>query len=153
MPMHDTPRTKVRKNTIIDCLPYFSIYMLVSPSPIMDPKVLHPAIQRAKLMQSSWFRKYIRQAAILLKVTRYMPVAEETFGGTPIDNSKGLNMDPPPSPSAPATQPPANAKKRTSQSVLPSNLKSLSTKFVLLNFFLSVCSLATILHASRTTQP
>jgi hypothetical protein len=40
----------------------------------------------------------------------YMPVAELTCGGTPILKSSGLNMLPPPIPSAPDTQPPISEK-------------------------------------------
>ena len=114
--------------------------MFVKPSPIIEPMVLQPAIQRAKGMHSSLFKKYIKQAAILLKVTRYIPVADETFGGTPIESNKGLKIEPPPSPRAPATQPPAKAKNNISQRVFPSNLRSLSTKLMLLNFFFKICS-------------
>jgi hypothetical protein len=37
---------------------------------------------------------------------RYIPVAELTFGGTPIDIKYGLKITPPPRPNAPATNPP-----------------------------------------------
>ena len=126
--------------------------MFVRNKPITDPNVLHAAIQIAKLMHSSPERKYIKQAQILLNVTRYIPVADDTFGGTPIESSRGLKIDPPPSPSAPATQPPIKAKNSTIQSVFPSNFKSLSTRLIFWNFFLSICSLATNLQAKRTTQ-
>lgn len=83
----------------------------------------------------------------MLKVTRYIPVAEETLGGTPIEISRGLKMEPPPRPRAPATQPPRNANPKTLVKVYPSNLKSLSTKLIDPYFFLSACSLATPLVA------
>lgn len=43
---------------------------------------------------------------ILEKVIRYAPVAEATLGGIPKVNKIGLNTTPPPSPKAPATNPP-----------------------------------------------
>ena len=49
--------------------------------------------------------KMVLEAAVEYKM-RYIPVEEDTEGGTPIERSKGLNMTPPPSPRAPDTQPP-----------------------------------------------
>jgi hypothetical protein len=43
---------------------------------------------------------------ILEKVIRYAPEAEATLGGIPKVNKIGLNTTPPPSPKAPATNPP-----------------------------------------------
>ena len=40
----------------------------------------------------------------------YIPVAPDTEGGTPKLKSKGLNIAPPPNPSAPDTHPPRKAK-------------------------------------------
>jgi len=44
------------------------------------------------------------------KRTMYMPVAEATVGGTPIDRSKGWKMMLPPRPRAPAMRPPQKEK-------------------------------------------
>ena len=41
-------------------------------------------------MLSKPFRKYIVTETIVLKVTIYRPVAEETFGGIPIASRAGL---------------------------------------------------------------
>lgn len=74
----------------------------------------------------------------------YIPVDEETEGGTPILNSKGLKMTPPPRPSAPDTQPPINAKKTNLNILEPSNLISPSTSpdpYLIFNY----CSLLTCL--------
>ena len=60
-------------------------------------------------------------AEIFEKVIKYMPVADETFGGTPIDNRSGLKIVPPPNPRAPATQPPANPKISTLTRTCPKN--------------------------------
>ena len=38
----------------------------------------------------------------------YIPVADDTEGGTPILNNTGLKIAPPPSPRAPETHPPRN---------------------------------------------
>lgn len=40
----------------------------------------------------------------------YMPVEDDTDGGTPILRSRGLKMTPPPRPRAPETHPPIKAK-------------------------------------------
>lgn len=93
----------------------------------------------------------MRHAAILEKVIRYMPVAEETFGGTPICKRRGLKMTPPPSPRAPATQPPPNPKQRTFTRTLPWNKRSLGTILIFPYLILSAYSLAEILTAKMTT--
>jgi len=87
------------------------------------------------------------QVAILEKVIMYMPVADETLGGTPIANKSGLKMTPPPRPRAPATQPPKKPSPRTFLRILPWNTKSLSTKLISPYFFLSAYSLLVILTA------
>jgi len=56
---------------------------------------------------------YRKEVAILEKAIRYMPVAEDTFGGTPKLSNSGLKITPPPSPSAPATHPPPKPRPRT----------------------------------------
>ena len=52
-------------------------------------------------------------------------MAVDTFGGTPIYKSIGLNITPPPRPRAPATIPPNNPKSTTFNYVLLSKIKSL----------------------------
>ena len=61
---------------------------------------------------------------------RYKPVAVDTFGGTPIYKSIGLNKTPPPRPRAPAIIPPNNPKSTTFNDVLLSKIKSLLQIFI-----------------------
>jgi len=61
----------------------------------------------------------MRHAAIFEKVIKYIPVAEETFGGTPICKRRGLKITPPPNPRAPATQPPPKPKHSTLKRIFP----------------------------------
>ncbi len=84
----------------------------------------------------------------MLKVTRYIPVAEDTFGGTPIEIKSGLKMEPPPRPRAPATQPPRKDNVRTLKRVLPLNLRSLSTRLMEPYLYLRAYSAATVVQAT-----
>lgn len=79
-----------------------------------------------------------------------MPVAEETFGGTPIASRRGLKMTPPPSPSAPATHPPPKPRHRTFLRTLPLNIKSLSARLIPPYFSLRAYSAATFLQEIKT---
>lgn len=76
------------------------------------------------------------QVAILENVIIYIPVAEETLGGTPRLINSGLKITPPPRPSAPATHPPPNPRARTILKVLPSNIKSFLDRLTLSNSLL-----------------
>lgn len=58
----------------------------------------------------------------------YIPVAEATLGGTPMLRSRGLKIEPPPSPSAPETQPPKKEKVRSFVRVEPCKSMSDSLK-------------------------
>jgi hypothetical protein len=58
-----------------------------------------------------------------------MPVAAATLGVTPRESKAGLYMEPPPSPKAPATQPPPNPMIKSKNRFRPSNITSPSTKF------------------------
>ena len=49
----------------------------------------------------------------------YIPVDDETEGGTPILRSIGLKIAPPPSPKAPDTHPPMNPNITSLTKVLP----------------------------------
>lgn len=80
------------------------------------------------------------QVAIFENVIIYIPVADETFGGTPIANRRGLNITPPPRPRAPATHPPKKPKHKTFLRTFPSKTRSLSAKLTLPYFFLSAYS-------------
>ena len=48
----------------------------------------------------------------------YIPVADDTYGGTPKLKSNGLKTDPPPIPRAPEIQPPRNEKNNNLKSLL-----------------------------------
>ena len=50
--------------------------------------------------------QFMKHELIELNITMYIPVAPDTFGCTPSAKRHGLNMQPPPIPSAPDTQPP-----------------------------------------------
>lgn len=67
----------------------------------------------------------------------YIPVAEETFGGTPRLIKSGLKITPPPRPRAPATQPPPKPRASTILKTLPSKMRSLLVRLTLLYSFLS----------------
>ena len=54
-----------------------------------------------------------------LKITKYIPVLAATFGLTPSARSDGLQIEAPPSPSAPATQPPPNPMQINLTKLLP----------------------------------
>jgi hypothetical protein len=95
------------------------------------------------------------QVAILENVIMYMPVAEDTLGGTPIANRRGLKITPPPSPRAPATHPPKKPRVRTFLSVLPSNTKSLLDRLIFpyfcFNFYCFETSLTAIMTIDTIT--
>lgn len=55
---------------------------------------------------------------------RYDPVAEDTLGGIPSYKRIGLNTTPPPSPNAPATNPPKNPSITSLTSTIPTGLIS-----------------------------
>jgi hypothetical protein len=55
----------------------------------------------------------------------YIPVAEETYGGTPKLKSNGLKTDPPPIPRAPEIQPPRKEKSNNLES-FPLSFRSIS---------------------------
>jgi hypothetical protein len=62
---------------------------------------------------------YTTLEAVVENIIMYIPVADDTAGGTPILKSSGLNIAPPPSPRAPETHPPRNAKITSLVTVLP----------------------------------
>ncbi len=76
----------------------------------------------------------------------YIPVEDETLGGTPILRRMGLKMAPPPRPRAPETQPPINPKTISLTRVHPRILRSLSDRPTP-TFYLRACSFLTILIA------
>lgn len=80
------------------------------------------------------------QVTIFENVIKYIPVADDTFGGTPIESNSGLKMTPPPRPSAPATHPPVKPRNSTFLRILPLKIKSLGAMLILLNFSFSDCS-------------
>ena len=51
----------------------------------------------------------VRDELKVENIIMYIPVTEATWGGTPMLNSRGLKMTPPPKPRAPEIQPPKKA--------------------------------------------
>jgi len=96
--------------------------------------------------------KYKIQVLILENVIMYIPVAEDTLGGTPRPINNGLNITPPPNPSAPATQPALKPRARIFLITIPSKTKSDSTILMSPNSLLIFCSLATNLDPMITKQ-
>jgi len=91
------------------------------------------------------------EAAVEYKII-YIPVDDDTEGGTPMLRSKGLNITPPPSPRAPDTQPPKEAKITSLSTLEPVKAISPSTKpFPYL--ILSDCSLFTSIIAEIVIIP
>ena len=90
------------------------------------------------------------QVTIFENVIKYIPVAEDTLAGTPMESRSGLKITPPPRPRAPATHPPPNPRKSTFLRVLPLNNKSLSTLLMLLNFSFNLYSYAVNLVETTT---
>ena len=94
----------------------------------------------------------MRHAAIFEKVIKYIPVAEETFGGTPICKRRGLKITPPPNPRAPATQPPPKPKHSTLKRIFPWKRRSLGTILTFPYFLFKSYSKADIFTAATTTK-
>ena len=90
------------------------------------------------------------QVLIFEKVIIYIPVAEDTLGGTPRLMSNGLKITPPPSPRAPATHPATNPKVRTFHKTCPLNMRSDLTILMLLNSCFNFYSDATNLAPTAT---
>lgn len=65
---------------------------------------------------------------VVENIIMYIPVEEETEGGTPMLNKTGLNTAPPPRPRAPETQPPINPKVTIFITLDLSNLMSLEAR-------------------------
>lgn len=92
--------------TMMDCLLYFLMYQLDPYRPNIAPTEDQAAIQSPYSISNLPAKRQTVQAATFEYIIRYIPVAEETFGGTPMPIKYGLKMTPPPRPSAPATKPP-----------------------------------------------
>lgn len=65
----------------------------------------------------------VNELAPVENINMYIPVADATFGGSPRLSSNGLKIEPPPSPSAPETKPPAKDNAKT-LNFLPTRLTS-----------------------------
>mmetsp|Transcript_12568 Transcript_12568/g.17342 ORF Transcript_12568/g.17342 Transcript_12568/m.17342 type:complete len:204 (+) Transcript_12568:313-924(+) len=103
-------------------------------------------------MSNCPFKPYTTQDAIFEKLTRYMPVADDTTGGTPRARSAGLKIAPPPRPRAPATQPPIKPINKTLTRVLPFILTSDGTMLTLYFSFraYSLALMTTAIQVKRT---
>lgn len=67
-------------------------------------------------------------------IIMYIPVADETGGGTPKLNKRGLKIAPPPKPRAPETQPPIKANISSLDNDYLVNLRSLFSNLPALSF-------------------
>lgn len=76
---------------------------------------------------------------IVVNITRYIPVEEDTDGGIPMLSKSGLNMAPPPSPRAPEIHPPAKDARTSFLTMSGENLRSL-LQIPLLYLILNFCS-------------
>ena len=112
--------------TIGDYLLYFNVILLRITIPINEPTTHQNPIQKAKVQFNIEKEKYTMLEPAVESIIKYIPVEEETVGGTPILKRIGLNMAPPPKPSAPAVHPPINAKNRSFRRFFPFNIISLS---------------------------
>ena len=107
----ETKRTKLKINIIGDCLSYFLTRKLSKTNPIIVPIKHHKLIHRAYQTSSIFYIRKINVVAPVENIIKYIPVAEETYAGTPILIKTGLKIAPPPSPKAPDIQPPSKASK------------------------------------------
>ena len=81
----------------------------------------------------------------------YIPVAEATEGGTPIESKRGLKIAPPPSPKAPEAQPPKNANITSLARICCLSLRSDGAR-PKPTFCFSACSLLTFFIAKIVRQ-
>lgn len=79
------------------------------------------------------------------KIIIYIPVEDATLGGQPKLSNKGLNIEPPPKPKAPDTQPPRNENTRSLIRGPPCSLTSDDAKPFPYFYFRS-CSFCTVLR-------
>ena len=114
----------------------------------MEPSTHQKPIQKAKGKFSILKEKYTILEPVVENIIMYMPVEDETEGGTPMLSNTGLNMAPPPSPKAPAAHPPIKAKSKSFRRFCQFIITSLSAKpFPKLYF--KCCSCLTVLIAKR----
>lgn len=106
-------KMNAKLKTIIDYLPNLFMYQPEPQRPIIAPTLDQAAIQTPYSMFNFPASIYTVTAAIFEYIIKYIPVADDTLGGTPIPIKYGLKMTPPPSPSAPATNPPPNPRYDT----------------------------------------
>lgn len=129
-------------------LPSLLINVFSKIIPTIVPRMQKLPTQIPQLTGSKSASIYVRVLAPVEKMIMYIPVADATFGGTPIDNKSGLKMEPPPSPRAPETHPPTKEKTMSLTNCQPSSLTSLLPSPVPY-VILSICSLLTILTAMK----
>lgn len=101
------------KMTYGDYLCTFFIHISSKCMPMIDPIIQN----RPAHIPYEMFRRslsiYVKVDAPVEKMIMYIPVADDTWGGTPKLSSNGLNILPPPIPSAPEMMPPVKAKNKS----------------------------------------
>lgn len=124
---------------MILCRSNLAIILFSIESPANAPTADQQPIHNPKGRLSTAQIMYTVLEQNVEKIIMYIPVAEETFGGTPRLIKIGLKIEPPPNPKAPDTIPPKRAKTIRYVSVWPWNLRSLETNPALY-FIFSSCS-------------
>jgi hypothetical protein len=104
--MAEKPRMNVKRITIGLCLLKIFMILLRVFMPTNVPIRQNEPIQRPYCISNISLTTNVTVDAPVENIIMYMPVAEATFGGTPILKSRGLNIAPPPNPRAPETHPP-----------------------------------------------
>lgn len=115
----DMPMMNASKKTMGDYLWYLFMILFKKCSPIIEPIIHQNPIVNAYSKFSMLYIIYTILEPALENMIMYIPVEDDTDGETPMLSRTGLNMAPPPKPSAPATHPPTNAKKRSFLKVDP----------------------------------
>lgn len=103
-------KMKVSKKTRGLCLLSFFMITFNKYMPNKVPIMQKPPTHSPYDMFSSPEMMYVIVEAPVENIIIYIPLAEATFGGTPILNKSGLKIAPPPKPKAPETQPPMKEK-------------------------------------------
>ena len=119
---------KAKSITSGDCLPSLRMTLSTRDMPATVPMMQNTEAKRPYETLSMSFMMYVNVDAPVAKIIMYMPVDEATLGGTPTESRSGLNIAPPPSPSAPATHPPMIEKVSNLARVFPSKIGSPGTR-------------------------
>ena len=135
---------------MIEALPVIFTTLSVDAIPTIEPRSDHVDTHRAQYKLRQPFRKLTQHVLIVERRTKNIPVEPATFGCTPKVRNAGLQIDPPPRPKAPATNPPTKPIDTRLTSDLPSNPGSPSSQLTLY-LILSFCSQELILTDRMVT--